>query len=31
MYFEAMVLHRTLDLNSNLTDSSHSRIISHER
>ena len=30
-FFEAMGLHRTLDLNSNPMDSTHSRIISNER
>jgi len=30
MDFEAMVLHRTLDLNSHPVDSSHLTIISHE-
>jgi len=30
MFFSIKVLHRTLDLNSSLMDSSHSRIISNE-
>jgi len=30
-FFEAMGLYRTLDLNSNPMDSTHSRIISNER
>jgi len=31
MFFEAMDLHRALDLNSNSMDSSHSRVIWNER
>jgi len=31
MFFETMDLHRTLNLNSNPMDSSHSRTISNER
>jgi len=31
MLFEAVDLHRTVNLNSNQTDSSHSKMISNER